>query len=54
MRITQQGDIIRFQLIEKNLDGSGWIERFDFRIFKGNYKELSEHMIKSLQEFKPK
>ena len=54
MRITQQGDKIRFQLMEKNMDGSGWSERFDFRIIKEDYAELKKHMIAALEGFKPR
>lgn len=50
MRITQKGDYIRFQLIEKV--SGGWTNRIDFQIHKDRYEELKKHMIEALDGFK--
>ncbi len=52
MRITQQGDYIRFQLIERV--GNADILKFDFKIRKKDYEELKKHMIAALEAFKPR
>ena len=52
MRITQQGDYIRFQLIERVANAD--ILKFDFKVSKKDYEELKNHMIAALKEFKPR
>ncbi len=55
MKITQEGNYVRFELYEKesNTD-SGWKRQFSFKTHKSNYKELKQHMINALEVFKLK
>ena len=49
MKITQEGNNIRFQLYEKR--NGDWRKVFDFSIHKNEYEQLKQHMIKALEEF---
>ncbi len=51
MKITQEGDRVRLQLVEYT-EGQ-WHTQFNFTVDKINYDELKEHMIKALEEFEP-
>ena len=50
MKITQEGKLVRFQLVERINKKMQTL--FDFRIHRNYFEELKEHMIKALQEFK--
>ncbi len=54
MKITQEGDNVRFVLMEKEENTNNWWELMNFTVDKSNYEELKKHMIKALERFKVK
>lgn len=52
MKITQEGNQVRFQLMEQA--DHEWKELFDFKIHKSQYDYLKTHMIEELNKFKVK
>lgn len=54
MKITQEGDKVRFILMEKEENTNNWWELMNFTVHKKDYLELRKHMIKALEEFEVK
>lgn len=49
MKITQEGDQVRLQLLEYQF--MKWETHFDFKIHKEHFENLKKYMIEALEEF---